>query len=290
MDDRKFESDFNFGEDEFYSSSEVYENPEVEKSEDIVPEPKKRPQVPKRKRKKRKKKRYLLKFCITLILLGAVYVFLSSSFFDISEIKIYKNEHYTPEQIVEISGVKKGDNLFKLSSKKLEEKMTSDPYISMIEMKKVYPDKLEIVVHERTEDAIIKYKEKYLVIDYNGMVLRTADKAPKLTEIVEMDVIKARPGQALKVEDTQILTDTLNLLKSVNAQDMYFKKVEPHEIILKAYIYDNLICEGTYDSIGDNLESLKIVLQDLHKDKIKRGTIKVSGNGYCSFRPEIDTK
>ena len=243
----------------------------------------------KKKKKKRKKKRYLLKFIILLLVIAGIIFFLRSDFFNIEKIYVVDNSHYTEEQIIEMAGIKTGDNLFEFTLGGLEKKLTSDPYISTAEIKRKLPNELDIKVSERIEQIVISYNEKFIVADYEGMVLRITDQAPELTVVNNLKPIDPKPGEALEVEETQILTDTLKMLKDVEEVDLYFKKISVSRHSVKAYVYDNLVVEGGYEFISKNLDRLLYVIKDLHKDKIKRGTIKPYGNGF-SFQPEVGSK
>ncbi len=244
----------------------------------------------KKKKKKRKKKRYLLKFFILLLVIAAVIFFMRSDFFNIEKISVNNNEHYTEEQIIKIADVKIGDNLFEFTVKGLKKKLTKDPYIETVDISRKIPNGLEITVNEREESIVVPYGEKFIIADYEGMVLRLADQAPDLTIVNNLEPEKPVPGTALEVGETQILTDTLNLLKDVEGVDLYFKKISVSQHSVKAYIYDSLVVEGSYENISENLSYLSTVISDLHKKKIKRGTIKVSGNKYITVHPEVDTK
>lgn len=244
----------------------------------------------KKKKKKRKKKRYFLKFLLVLLVFILFYVFLRSDFFLIEKINVKDNTHYTEEQIVKLAGIKTGDNLFSFMSSRKEKQLIDDPYIESAEIKRAIPDGLVITVTERVEQIVIPYKKQYVVADLDGMVLRLTNEPPDLTQVDNLSVKEPTPGEALEVTETQILTDTLNMLKSIEKEGLYFKKISVSQHSVKANIYDSLIVEGSYDSINDNLKYLTQVVEDLHNKKVKRGTIKVSGNGYCSFQPEVDTK
>lgn len=263
---------------------------------DVEPEENQPPVEPeeyysrKGKKKKRKKKRYLLKFFIFLLCAAAFIFFLRSEFFNIEKISVNQNSHYTEEQIIELAGVKTGDNLFEFTSRSLKKKLTADPYIETVEIKRKLPDTLDITVSERVEQIVIPFGDKFIVADYEGMVLRIADTAPDLTIINNLEAEEPKPGEALEVTETQILTDTLNLLKKVEKEGIYFKKIAVAQHSVRAYIYDNLVVEGSYDNITESVNKLEIVVKDLHKQKIKRGTIKVSGNNYVVFQPEVNAK
>ncbi|HVI39416.1 MAG TPA: hypothetical protein VM577_02055, partial [Anaerovoracaceae bacterium] len=134
----------------------------------------------------------------------------------------------------------------------------------------------------------VPYGNKYIIIDNEGMVLRQADQEPALTLLLGMTVKNMKPGTPLEVEDNSSLTDTLKLLEDVKKHELFFKKIDISKIVIKAYIYDQLICEGTPDDIRNNLDSLQDVLYDLYTKGIERGVIKMGSDKYFSFSPLVE--
>lgn len=241
-----------------------------------------------RKRKKRKKKRYLLKFFILLMLVIGLYYFLSSSIFDIQKITVDNNNHYTKEQLISLAGAKTGENIFKTSFSQMKKELLSDPYVKNVKLKKRLPAEVVISVEERSEDAAITYGNKYILIDDKGMVLRISDVEPAVTLITGIIVTNMVPGTPLEVEQNTLLTDTLKLLQKSKEHELYFKKINVSNLVIKAYIYDQLICEGTPENIMDNLDSLQEVLYDLYTKGIERGVIRMGSDEYFSFSPLVE--
>ncbi|MDD2189439.1 MAG: FtsQ-type POTRA domain-containing protein [Eubacteriales bacterium] len=241
-----------------------------------------------RKKRKRKKKHYLLKFVILLALATGLYFFFSSSMFDIQKITVEDNSHYTTEQLISLAGAKTGENLFDASLSKMKEKLLADPYIKNVKLKKRLPAEVVISVEERKEDAAVPYGSRYILIDSEGMVLRISDVEPAITLLTGMVVINMEPGTPLEVEQNALLTDTLKLLQQAKEHELYFKKIDISNLVIKAHIYDQLICEGTAENIMDNLDSLQDVLYDLYTKGIERGVIKMGSDEYFSFSPLVE--
>ncbi len=241
-----------------------------------------------RKKKKRKKKRYLLKFIIMVALAVGMYFFLNSSLFDIQKITVEENNYYTVEQVISLAGAKTGENLFETSLPQMKEKLLADPYIKNVKLKRKLPDQVVIIVEERKEDAAVPYGNKYIIIDNEGMVLRKADTEPSLTLLMGMTIENMEPGTPLAVEENAVLTDTLKLLHEIKNYELFFKKIDISNIIVKAYIYDQLVCEGTPENIMGNLDSLQEVLYDLYTKGIERGVIKMGSDKYFSFSPLVE--
>lgn len=241
-----------------------------------------------RKKKKRKKKHYLLKFFILVAFATGMYFFFTSSLFDIQKITVENNSHYTAEQVISLAGAKTGENLFEVSFSQMKDKLLADPYVKNVKLKRKIPAEVVIKVEERKEDAAVVDGKQYLIIDGEGMVLRKSDVEPALTLLMGMKIKNMKPGTPLEVEDNSSLTDTLKLLKQVKKNELYFKKIDISKIIIKAYIYDQLVCEGTPEDIMNNLDSLQEVLYDLYTKGIERGVIKMGSDEYFSFSPLVE--
>ena len=241
-----------------------------------------------RKKKKRKKKRYLLKLIILVAVAAGMYYFLTSSLFDIQKVTVENNNYYTAEQVISLAGAKTGENLFETSLADMKEKLLKDPYVKNVKLKRKLPAEVVIIVEERKEDAAVPYGNNYIIIDSEGMVLRKSEVEPALTLLLGMTVKNMEPGTPLEVEENSALTDTLKMLQEIKKHELYFKKIDISKIIIKAYIYDQLICEGTPENIMNNLDSLQEVLYDLYTKGIERGVIKMGSDEYFSFSPLVE--
>lgn len=241
-----------------------------------------------RKKKKRRKKRYLLKIIIIAAFSVGMYFFFTSSMFDIQKITVESNSYYTVEQVISLAGAKTGENLFETSLTQMKEKLLADPYVKNVKLKRKLPAQVVIIVEERKEDAAVPYGNKYIIIDNEGMVLRKADTEPALTLLMGMTIENMEPGTPLAVEENAVLTDTLKLLREIKNYELFFKKIDITNIIIKAYIYDQLVCEGTPENIMNNLDSLQEVLYDLYTKGIERGVIKMGSDKYFSFSPLVE--
>jgi cell division protein FtsQ len=243
---------------------------------------------PAKKKKKRKKKHYLLKFFIILLTVFGAYRLLTSPLFDIQNIKVENNGYHTSEQIIAICGASTGENIFRVSMRGLRNNLLSDPYILSAKAKRSLPGELVIRVAEREEAAFVPYRGDYAIIDENGLVLRRAKARPLLTELGNLNITEAEEGRPLAAEENSALTDTLDLLKKVKNEELYFKKVDISNIIIRAYVFDRLVCEGTPQHLSDNLGELKKILLDLKQQGIERGSLKVGGERYIAWAPDSE--
>ena len=242
-----------------------------------------------RKRKKRRKKHYLLRFLIVVALIVGGIKFLNSDYFRLTQIKVEGNHYYTKAQIVEMAGIQTGYNLFfETKTSPARATLLDDPYIKLVSIKKEPRDTVRIIIEEREEYAAIPYGENFILIDRDGMVLRISDKEPVLPLLEGMNLVEMRPGSALAVEQSYLLTDTLALIEEMDENDIYFKRINFSSVVVRAYIYDELYCEGTPENIKNSMGKIYQLLTSLYTDNITHGAIKVGTDGYIAYSPVFD--
>lgn len=243
-----------------------------------------------RKKKKRKKKNYLLRLLVIIAVGAGLYFLITSELFDVDSVKIENNSYYTVEQVKDKAGVKIGENIFKLKKNDIKDKLLKDPYFENVMIKRKLPSTIVINVTERTEQAAVPNKGAYIIIDPNGLVLRKADAEPKITIIEGLTLKKAKAGKPLEVEENSILTDTLGMLESMEDSDLFFKKIDISNVVIKAHIYDQLICEGTPENLAESIKNgnLEKTLYEMYNKGIERGIIKIGSDNYCSFDPNVE--
>jgi len=240
-----------------------------------------------RRRGRRKKKYYFLNVVIViLVLLGLYWIGFYSGIFDIKEITVEDNDHYTDVQIRELSGVLTGDNIFKTRVSEVQQRLERDPYIRSAEVRWALPDGIDITIDERSESVLIGYEEGYAIVDYDGVILRLTKENLLLPVIVGLTPIDPEPGTALKAEEAGLLKPGLDFIKFVGEQNFYVKKLDLGSVVPRAYVFDRLVLEGDLKDMTKNMKEIKRIIADLDSKGVERGTISV-GSDSCSFSPEM---
>ncbi len=266
--------------DENNVPSEYPEYPEDRPAED--------PKGKHKKKKKRRRKHYFLRLMIVLAVLACGLLFARSDFFNVSRIEVEGNRYYTEAQIAEMSQIETGKNIFSTKLRPAKDILLQDPYIKLVKLSRKLPSTIKVDIIEREEYAAVPYGSSYVLIDDEGMVLRITEQAPKVPVLEGMTVIEMTPGKALSVEENYLFTDTLEMLAMMDENDLYFKRINFSAVIVKAYIYDDLYCEGTPSNIRDNMGNVKQLMEELYQEEVTRGVIKVGRDNYISFSPRID--
>lgn len=174
------------------------------------------------KRKKVQVKSYgRLSIFLLLLLVLAVVLLINSSIFEISSINVMGNSRFSVQEIIERSGVAVGDNILKLSEKDIKARLEENPYISVTDIVREFPDKITIYISEREAAVQFEYAGVYCNADYDGVVLAaTQTHDPALILIKGMDLTGYQLGERIMVQDEQLFSDYLELIKQLNGYSL----------------------------------------------------------------------
>ena len=258
----------------------------------FLPEEKPEGEVPRKEhvRKKHKKHHYLLKFFSACVAIALLYAFMMSSYFDVEKIKVEGVVNFSDEQIVEMSGLKTGKNIFKIKAGKAEDRIETDPHIAKATIKRDLPKTLVITVEERLPAAQVPYDEQYVVIDGNGYILSVGDKADGAAVIKGLTLKGEHitAGTDMKVKEAAALDEALALLHAAAVEGFTFRTMDMSEDTVRLYLTKNLLIKGKPAMIKRHIENgdITLILKDLKDKKIKKGTIKATTEESFTFSPD----
>ena len=237
-------------------------------------------------RGKRKKQYFFLNIIVLILVLACLYLVGTSSIFDVKEFVIEGDRHFTTAQIIDMSGVQKGENIFTVRVSNAEERLEQDPYIKSAEVKWDLPDTITITLEERTEDILIESGEDVFVLNFDGTILLADGAGRMMPRIVGLTPKDPKEGKPLSVNEADLLKPCLDFFKVMNMHELPVMRLDVSNFVPRAYILDTLYIEGALKDIETNVVELKTVLADLLLKEISRGKISVSGTGTCSFVPD----
>ncbi|MEJ5285525.1 MAG: FtsQ-type POTRA domain-containing protein [Brevinematales bacterium] len=127
---------------------------------------------------------------------GFYLILLNTDSFGLKDIKIEGNRFLSNEEVINISGLSKGINIISLDLKNIANKIKRNVFIKEVVVKRIFPDKIEIIIKEKDVVANLNYNGSYFVIDRNGQILTNGIYilAPYLeldyTPVIEKNSIK----------------------------------------------------------------------------------------------------
>ncbi len=120
---------------------------------------------------------------LALVIVAIVFIFVSGAF-DITEILVEKNTRISAEQIVSFSGIEKGTNVFAISKKVIKKKLKENSYVNDVQIKRVLPNKIKLVIEERNIEYVLQLANSYVYIDKQGYVLEISNDKPDVPIIL----------------------------------------------------------------------------------------------------------
>ena len=257
-----------------------------------------------RKDKKTKKKENLrlmafLQFIFVFgMLAGSLIMLALSPLFEIHDIYVRGNSHYSEEDIIDASGIILGTNGFKLIGGSTEDILNlrnSDAentikkelsYIKDVVVKFALTDKIIITVKERKPFAVVPFYGTSILVDDEAYVLETFEGGtPKSLPVIKgLKFDSFEIGQALELESMDNFFYAVNLINEIVKSDSksdfkLFSKIDyfdVHDIDNICILYDSRIVVN----LG-NLEKLSYRI-DFAKEILKKN-IREDEKGQLDF-------
>lgn len=173
--------------------------------------------IPKESFEKEKPHHLMTKVLITFVLMivGIVFVFVSGAF-NIVEILVENNETISSEQIISFSGIEKGTNLFAISKREIKSKLKENSYVNDVEIKRVLPNKIKLVVEERKPEYVLPLANSFVSIDRQGFVLEISNSKPEVPIILGFttDLSNIKPNDRLEKTDLQKMNMIFKIMET----------------------------------------------------------------------------
>lgn len=217
--------------------------------------------------------------------------FLSSNFFQIKFIAVNGDNNVTREEIIKLSSIYYGENIFRINKKNSMKSIFQNPYVKMIKIKRVIPDKVVIDVIEREIMAYVPYVGSYLNIDEEGMILEInpAIKRPDLPMVKGLKFETFKVGEHLSIENKEQFSAVTLLIKEIKNAGMLnvISEIDVSDLSnirlkIKEGITANL---GGTDNMDYKIGFARSIVEDVKKQNLK-GTIEMGHKGNPVFKPE----
>ena len=111
-------------------------------------------------RLRKSSRRYLLRLIaiigVIVVLLAGWAVLYNSPAFTIQNVRVNGVDHLTSEEVSQLANVPSGSTLLRVDTDTIADRMSQTAWVEDVEVKKVFPDTLEINVTERDVQAIVE--------------------------------------------------------------------------------------------------------------------------------------
>ena len=236
-------------------------------------EMKKRAEREKREKRRRKRGSYIVYYVILGIIAAVTFVILSMTvLFNTEQIVVEGVSEYSDEQIIAASGLQGDENLVKLNTSGIPEKIL-DKLVKLdsVRVDKQFPSTIKITVEPAVPMASFRSNGKYYVISHIGRVIDISDDTSDCMQIIgyipaesvilgsfitaedpEQDTLVSQISEALEKAGIDNIT-TVNITDKLDIVLSYDDRIElcigsilqldekmriAHELLYKGYISD----------------------------------------------------
>lgn len=243
------------------------------------------------KKKILKRRRKIAFYTLLVILLICTVTILSLTvFFNISKITVNGNNYYTAQKIIDESGLKAGQNLFRMNKFKIIDSLKSKlPYLDSVEIDRKLPVSIEINVTESENFMCVSAKSGICIVDKNLKILNRVAIAPEgLATVYGIKPVEEGIGNQLSCENGTEAT----LLQLANALYDSFGAGNITSIDISA-VYDIKvryqdridIAFGTLENISKKVRLVEYVINE--NSKSEHAEIDVS-SGTRAYYKAVD--
>ncbi len=214
-----------------------------------------------------------------LVLAGAVAairrVLLTTQYFEVTSIEISNLQTFSEEDILEISGLEPGENIFRVNPAIYRDRLLAETNIEDAAVFRIFPDTLRVNILERQPRARVRYG-RYYTIDGWGVVLR----GEKERGAENLPLIS---GPRLSVSDGRLhpageVADCLTLLRELDARDLTLALEITEIAISRSGVMDIKTASGhevriSRDNMIEQLEHLRALLPHLAGERDRRAAV-----------------
>lgn len=242
------------------------------------------------KRQKRKKRiSIVIKTVILLgIIAGGCAFALTSPIFHIETIEVLNNNIVSSEEVISLSELKTGQNIFKFSKINVKDKIKENAYIENLKIHRKMPNTIQITIEEREPKYSVEFMGKYAYINTQGYILEISEDSKGLVIIqgITTNEEEIKPNQRLNIDDLMALEDIIKIM-NVAKDNNIETKITSIDIISKNDYSLYISEEKKRIYLGDNTNLGNKILHAIaimEKEKGNEGEIYVNGDLNNKFR------
>ncbi len=166
---------------------------------------------------------------ISIFGLKKLYVFVKSSeYFAVKKINVFGTKNSFTEDIIDLSGISIGDNIFSFSSTKSAEQIRNHPWVKKVLVNKHLPDRVSIEITEYKPAMFINFTKLYLV-DENAVVF----KAFEPNELFDFPVISGISKEDYLNQTDYYRQKIFSIFEIVNRFERLFPQIIISEIFVE---------------------------------------------------------
>ncbi len=186
------------------------------------------------------------------------------------------NTHYTDQEIMDmVMDGRFGHNSIYLSFKYRDKAITGIPFVEKMDVEVVSPDTIKINVYEKAVAGYVKYLDRYIYFDRDGIVVETSSEPSEGVPLVlclDFDYVVLH--EKLPVADDNIFAEILDVTQVLTKYNLDADKIFfDSEFHIYIYFDSVEVSLGTNENIDEKIIQLQYILPKLEG---KSGILEMS--------------
>ena len=247
--------------------------------------------------KRRKLRTWLLYSLMSISVLGVGIALSLTVLFKIDTIEVVGETRYDTDQIIALSGVEKGQNLFLCKTKEGSDAIEhAMPYIESVDITRTLPSKIGIHITEAVAVGLVEYEGRYAVTSSSGKVLEFIDTPIDSLPIIKgMKISAAEEGALMEYEDESVRDILENITQALTLTGMQdIQEIDLTSPANPKLNYQNRITIklGQPIDLIIKLRNAIAALQPGHIEIYEKGTLDLSltaEDGRTFFNPDYSS-
>ena len=176
-----------------------------------------------RKKKKKRNKRLLISTAAfitaaVVVVFCIYYVYYETPYFDLIGVDMEGNLTYSDEYIMEKSGIETGKKIFDIDRRQVKENLENEVYVENIRVVYTLPNRIFLDIVERVDKYQVFINNEYIIIDKNGIVLRTSTDKSDLLTIESYAEVEYNIGDSIQFAGIENIEDVFDAIEYLNNQ------------------------------------------------------------------------
>ncbi len=207
------------------------------------------------------------------ILSAAIYIYKN---YTVVNTYVDGNTHYTDQEIMDmVMDGRFGHNSIYLSFKYRDKAITGIPFVEKMDVEVVSPDTIKINVYEKAVAGYVKYLDRYIYFDRDGIVVETSSEPSEGVPLVlGLDFDYVVLHEKLPVADDNIFAEILDVTQVLTKYNLDADKIFfDSEFHIYIYFGSVEVSLGTNENIDEKIIQLQYILPKLEG---KSGILEMS--------------
>ena len=232
-------------------------------------------------RARRRRRRMILFYLFTFFLVIAAAVTLSLTvLFRIDTIQVENTSSYSQEEILEVCGIGKGENLFLADVEEAQSRIDEQlPFSGRVSVSRKLPATLIVNIEAPVLSSVFKQDGQYIVLSDEEKIVEITDTLPEGCPLVTgMKLKDPKVGKQAQAEDKKVLETYQELTETLEKCELSnITEIRMEDIYQMTVVYEDRIriLLGTSNDLQTKISAAKkIVEQEL--SETEKGELDVS--------------